>query len=167
MSKVRKDEILDRLIFSDALAEAYARPERQRREAACDHWPEPVLLERLAYLRKIAHFSQGEACETLREFPGYRMTLMVLLRSSERIPAPDRAHTYHILEGRATLTIGGRSGGEQTVGTGELGGNLNPDQEVRPLKRGDVTHVTPGTPHQFELTGVTVMSALVTEVEIY
>jgi len=38
MIRMQKDEILERLLFSDGVAEAYARPEKESTEKGCDHW---------------------------------------------------------------------------------------------------------------------------------
>lgn len=164
MSGPRKDEILERLVFSDALAEAYSRPERDPSAPSCDHWSGPVLLERLAYLRKLAHFSQGTASDTLRELPGYRVSLMVLTRSGDA--AMDEAHgiTVLVLDGRATLVSGGTLERARQVGPCEFAGSGIAGGESREVRRGDVVHLAPGAPHQFLISGEGRLGVLVTRV---
>lgn len=148
MSRVRKDEILERLVFSDAVVEAYARPERDLSEPACDHWSGPVLLERLAYLRKLAHFDQGMANDPLREFPGYSLSLLTLMRSGDAQVDEDHGTIMLVLDGRATLVSGGTLERARRVAPGELKGTSIAGGENRELRRGDAAHVAAGLPHQ-------------------
>lgn len=164
MSRLRKDEILERLVFSDGLIEAYAKPERARPEPGGDHWTGPVLLERIAYLRKLAHFSQGFAVDTVREFAGYSILLMVQVRSGDAVAGEKHGHTFIVLDGRATLVTGGTIVGARTVAEGEVRGSAISGGENRELRRGDVAHVAAGIPHQFLLSGDKSFSCLVLRV---
>lgn len=164
MSEMRKDEILDRLVFSEAALEAYARPENNRTEPAGDHWSRPILLERAAYLRKLARFGDGSETETIREFPGYKVILMVLLRSSDAVIHERCAHLLMVLDGQATLVTGGslerakRITPEETRGATICGG------VSRQLRTGDLAHLPAGTPHQVLLAGEKTLSCLVVRV---
>jgi mannose-6-phosphate isomerase-like protein (cupin superfamily) len=165
MAYMRKDEILERLVFSDELIEAYARPERDSTEPASDHWPGPVLLERVAYLRKLAHFGEGSASETIREFPGYNISLMALLRSGEAVVDEEHGLTFLVLDGRAALVSGGAVERARRVTTSELRGAAITGGEIREVRRGDIVHLAAGTPHQILISGDGRLAVLVTRVQ--
>ena len=158
---MQKDEILERLVFSDGVVEAYAKAETTRGEPAGDHWSRPVLLERVAYLRKLARFSEGSASETIREFPDYKLMLMVLLRSGDAVMQEEFAHVVTVVDGRATLVTGGTLERAKQVGRGETRGTGIRGGESRELRAGDVVHLAAGTPHQFLLSGDKSFSCLV------
>jgi mannose-6-phosphate isomerase-like protein (cupin superfamily) len=162
---MRKDEILDRLIFSDELIEAYARPERDRTEPASHHWSGPVLLERVAYLRKLAHFGEGSAKDTIREFPDYSISLMVLTRSGDAVVDEEHGLTFLVLDGRATLVSGGAVERARRVAASELRGAAITGAEIREVRRGDVVHLAAGTPHQILISGDGRLAVLVTRVQ--
>jgi len=161
MSRIRKDEILERLVFTDGLIEAYARPDRERTEPAGDHWTEPVLLERVAYLRKLAHFSQGVAWDTVREFAGYSILLMVLVRSGDALADKEHSHTFIVLDGRATLLTGRTLERPGTAAADELRVGDFVGLMTRELRRGDVEHIGAAIPHQFLLSGDKGLSCMV------
>lgn len=161
MNRPRKDEILERLVLSDGVVEAVARQEQERSEPAGDHWSGPVLQERAAYLRKLAHFSQGEARDMIREFAGYSMFLMVLLRSGDAMAAEKHGHIFLILDGGASLVTGGTIQRAETVAEGETRGTAISEGLKREVRRGDVVHVEAGIPHQFLLSGEKSLSCLV------
>jgi len=156
-----KDTILERLVISDGLAEAYVRPERERPEAAGDHWTGPVLLERVAYLRKLARFSQGASSETIREFAGYSIALMVLLRSGDCMVDEDHGRIFIVIDGSATLATG-ETAPAGTIGEGNVGGVAAGGN--RELRRGDVVHIAAGIPHQLLLAGEKSFSCMVIQV---
>jgi quercetin dioxygenase-like cupin family protein len=164
VSKPQKDEILDRLVFSDGLVETYARSERERSEPAGDHWTRPVLLERVAYLRKLAHFSDGSATDKIREFEGYSILLMVLVRSGDAVASDNHSHTFLVLDGRATLRTGGTLERLRTIAEGEAQGMGITQGTDRELQRGGLVHVAPGSPHQFLLSGDKSFSCMVIRV---
>lgn len=162
---MRKDEILDRLVFSEGAVEAYTRPENHRTEPAGDHWPRPVLLERSAYLRKLARFGEGSETETIREFPGYSMILMVLLRSSDAAIHEQFAHLLTVLDGHATLALGGTLEREKRISPQELRGTAIIGGVRRELRTGDVVNVPAGIPYQLLLAGEKTLSCLVVRVK--
>lgn len=161
MERWGKDEILERLVFSDGVAETYAKAGSPRTEPAGDHWSRPVLLERAAYLRKLARFSEGSASETIREFPGYSVGLMVLLRSGEAVVHRDDAVILTVLDGMATLVTGGDVQQTRSIGPGEMSGSGILGGSQQGLRAGDVVHLAAGTPHQFLLAGEKPVSCLV------
>jgi mannose-6-phosphate isomerase-like protein (cupin superfamily) len=169
MIRVQKDKILERLLFSDGVAEAYARPEKEETELGSDHWSDhwtrPVLLERVAYLRKRARFSEGSVCETIREFSGYSVMLSVLLRSGDAVVLEDISVILIVLDGHATLVIGGALEHSKRVGPGEIRGTAISGGSSRELRAGDLVHVAAGTPHQLLLAGDKTISCLVVRVK--
>lgn len=164
MVRMQKDEILERLVFSDGVVEAYAKTESTSKEPAGDHWSRPVLLERAAYLRKLARFSEGSASETIREFSGYSLMLVVLLRSDDPAIHETYGCTLTVLDGRAKMLTGGIIERTRRVGTGEIKGLAISGGAIRELYGGDVVHLPPGTPHQLLLTGDQTLSYLLLRV---
>jgi hypothetical protein len=162
---MQKDEILERLVFSDGVAEAYARPEKDSTEQGCDHWSRPVLLERVAYLRRLARFSEGSASDTIREFPGYSMMLSVLLRSGDAVLLEDVSVILIVLDGHSTLLTGGTLERSKQVSQGEFRGAAISGGSSRELRAGDLVHVAAGTPHQLLLGGDKTISCLVARVK--
>jgi mannose-6-phosphate isomerase-like protein (cupin superfamily) len=162
---MRKDEILDRLVFSDELLEAYSRPERDKNQSSGDHWSGPLLLERVAYLRKLAHFGDGSVSETIREFSGYSISLTVLSRSGDAVVEDHDDLTVLVLDGRATLVIGGNVEQTQKIAQTMIRGTAITDGSRRDLRRGDIIHLAAGTPHQFLISGEGKLSALVLRVQ--
>ncbi len=149
MNGMQKDDILGQLVFSDELVEAYARPERERTEPAGDHWTRPVLLERAAYLRKLARFSEGAASDTIRDFPGYSILLTTLLRSGDAVADAKHGYAFLVLDGSATVVTGGQVERARTIADGEVRGSAISGGASRELQRGDVAHIAAGIPHQF------------------
>lgn len=123
-----------------------ARHRNQPETRPVVHWTGPVLLERAAYLKKMARASEGWAEETIRESPGHRAMLVVRLRNSDAEMLEGVAQMFFVLEGRATMITGGviekprQSGPGQTSGIAIQGGS---HQELRP---GDVVHIAGGVP---------------------
>jgi mannose-6-phosphate isomerase-like protein (cupin superfamily) len=161
---MQPEELLARLIRSDD----DPAPIRQRDPAETRpsvHWTGPILLERAAYLRKMARASEGWAAETIRESPGHRAVLVVRLRNSDAEMLDGVAQMFFVLEGRATLITGGaiekprKAGPGQTTGSGIHGGT---HQELRP---GDVVHISGGVPVQVLVAGEKPFSCLVIQMQ--
>ncbi|HEY2471895.1 MAG TPA: hypothetical protein VGI45_29185 [Terracidiphilus sp.] len=169
MNRPQKDEILERLAFSDGVAEAYAKaestPTESRTEPSGDHWSRPVLLERAAYLRKLARFSEGSATETIREFPTYSLMLMVLLRSGDAVMHAEYSEILTVLDGHATLVTGGTMERARQVESGEIRGTAISGGASREVRIGDVIHLSAGTPHQLLIAGDKTLSCLVSRVK--
>ena len=161
---MQKDEILDRLVFSDAVAEAYAKMAPVSAVPSGDHWSRPVLLERAAYLRKLARLSEGWACETIRQFPGYSLMLMVLVRSGDAVIDENHADILSVLDGQAILATGGTLERPRRVSLGKTSGTAISGGSTRKLLAGDVIHLAPGVPHQLLLGGDRTISLLISRV---
>jgi mannose-6-phosphate isomerase-like protein (cupin superfamily) len=130
-----------------------------------DHWSHALLLERAAYLRKLARYGEGSASETLREYPQHAAMLSFRSRSGEAEVHDQFADLFIVLAGAATLVTGGSVAGARIVAPGETRGvsiNGGMQQNLRP---GDVAHVPAGTPHQMLLRGEDTVTCLVMKIQ--
>jgi uncharacterized RmlC-like cupin family protein len=113
-----------------------------------DHWTTSVLLERAAYLRKMAKFGDGSASEVLKEYPGHAATLLFRARSGDASMHESRAQVMLVLSGNATLVTGGRLAGHCTTSAGETRSSSIDGGVLQELRSGDVVHIPAATPHQ-------------------
>ncbi len=75
-------KILNELLGPDK--EMPPRPaSKDQRQPAADHWTRPILLERAAYLGKLARYGQGSASETIKQYPGHCAMLCFRSRNSD------------------------------------------------------------------------------------
>lgn len=142
---------LEKEILKDFALDEIA-PRLERRGPA-DHWAPHILLERAAYLRKMARAGNGSASETLREYPRHRAMLSFRSRSGEVEVHEKFADLFYVVAGAATLVTGGAVIGGRTLAPGETRGDAIEGGERRELKAGELAHVPPGTPHQMLLSG--------------
>src|SRR5579864_6462517 len=84
---------------------------RGEQPAAADHWTRPILMERAAYLAKLAKYSEGSATETIKEYPQHSVMLSFRSRNSEAEMHEHFAHIFLVLNGNATLLCGGTLAG--------------------------------------------------------
>jgi len=134
---------------------------RQNAAARLDHWASAVLLERAAYLRKLAAQGDGSAGETLAEYPGHCAMLSFRSRSGMAEVHENFADLFYVLEGRATMVTGGTLAGARTTNPGEIRGDSvegGARQEMRP---GDVLHIPAGLPHQVLVSGENTITSMV------
>src|SRR6202161_1116856 len=113
-----------------------------------DHWSPAVLLERAAYLRKLAKHGDGSASETLKEYPQHFAMLSFRSRDGEAEVHANFADLFCVLAGKATLVTGGTVSGARTIAPGETRGASIEGGTRRKLRAGDLIHVPAGTPHQ-------------------
>jgi mannose-6-phosphate isomerase-like protein (cupin superfamily) len=111
------------------------KPEQQK---AAEHWTRPILMERGAYLSKLARYGEGSASETIKEYPQHCVMLSVRSRNGDAEVHENFAHIFLVLDGNATLVSGGT-----LAGPGEIRDGVRYQ-----LRAGDVAHVPAGTPHQ-------------------
>ena len=130
-----------------------------------DHWAHAVLLERVAYLRKMAKYGDGTASETLKEYPQHFAMLLFRSRSGEAEVHERLADLFVVLSGTATLVTGGVVAGARTVAPGETRGASIEGGVSQTLRAGDVAHVPAGTPHQMLLKGEETIASLVMKVQ--
>ena len=130
-----------------------------------DHWTPPLLLERAAYLRKMAMHGDGSASETLKEYPQHFAMLSFRSRSGEVEVHERFADLFVVLSGAATLMTGGTVTGPRIVAPGETRGNSIEGGTPQYLRPGDVAHVPAGTPHQMLLKGDDTITCVVMKVQ--
>lgn len=158
------EEIMKQLLAgeSDVLERPVARTQRAPRFV--DHFTAPILLERAAYLRKLAKLGDGSASETLKEYPGHCTMLSVRLRSGVAELHEEFADLFFILDGRATLVTGGTIAHGKRTAAGEVRGSSIEGGSRQELRAGDVAHVAAGTPHQMLLAADKTLSCLVVKI---
>ena len=139
------------------------RPTRPRNPV--DHWSPPTLLERAAYLRKMARHGDGSASETLREYPQHAAMLSFRSRSGEAEVHEKFADLFYVLAGEATLVTGGSVVGARTVAPGETRGDSIEGGARQPLRAGDIAHIPAGTPHQMVLAGEKTITSFVLKMQ--
>ncbi|MGH9604565.1 MAG: hypothetical protein ACRD3N_02580 [Terracidiphilus sp.] len=113
-----------------------------------DHWPQHILLERAAYLRKLAKLGDGSASETLRDYSQHSAMLSFRSRDGEAEVHDGFADLFCVLAGAATLVTGGTVVCARTAGPGETRGDAIEGGVRQALRAGDLAHVPPGVPHQ-------------------
>ncbi len=140
---------------------------RRIKDAAphADHWPAAILLERAAYLRKLARHGDGQASETLKEYPQHAAMLSFRARDGVAELHENFADLFYVLDGRATLVTGGTVVGAETVGPGEIRGSSIEGGVRQELRAGDLAHVPAGVPHQMLLTGDKTFTSFVVKIE--
>jgi mannose-6-phosphate isomerase-like protein (cupin superfamily) len=130
-----------------------------------DHWSAAILLERAAYLRKLAKHGDGSASETLREYPSH--CAMLLFRSRDGVAEVHEnfADLFYVLDGRAAFITGGVVVGAESVGPGETRGSSVEGGARQELRGGDVAHVPAGLPHQMLVAAGQTVTCLVMKIQ--
>ena len=130
-----------------------------------DHWSPAVLLERAAYLKKMAKHGDGSASETLKEYPQHFAMLSFRSRDGEAEVHERFADLFCVIAGKATLVTGGVVIGARTVATGETRGTSIEGGTRQTLRAGDLAHVPAGTPHQMLVKAEDTITCLVMKVQ--
>jgi len=157
-------EPMEKAILKDiSLDEVGPAPQKSKNPA--DLWSPAVLLERAAYLHKLAKHGDGGASETLKEYPQHFAMLSFRSRSGEAEVHERFADLFVVLSGAATLVTGGAIPGARTVAPGETRGASIEGGIEQSLRPGDVAHVPAGTPHQMLLKGEDTFTSLVLKVQ--
>lgn len=159
------NRIFERILTSEESALAQTLREKSEDAAPADHWSMPVVLERAAYLRRLAKAGDGSASETLRSYQGHSIMLSVRLRSGIAEFHLRFADLFIVLEGRATLVTGGVIVHPREEAPGEIRGVEVQGGIQRELHAGDVAHVPAATPHQMLLSGDAGFTSLVMKIE--
>lgn len=159
-------EIWNRILQAEShVDQLAAKPRKKKREPAhSEHWASPVLLERAAYLRKMAKLSDGQASETLKEFAQHATMLSVRARDGEAELHKNFADIFFVLDGRATLVSGGVVVEPRTVGAGEVRGTSIDGGVQKELRAGDVAHVPAGVAHQMLVRGDKTFTSFVVKI---
>lgn len=130
-----------------------------------DHWTPAILLERGAYLKKLARAGSGEASETLREYPQHRVMLSFRSRNGEVEIHEKFADLFFVLSGAATLVTGGTVVNARVTAPGETRGDSIEGGNPQELRQGDVVHVPAGTPHQFLVSNERTVTCMVLKIQ--
>lgn len=166
MDKIAKD-ILKELLSAekDVAPPASARVGGKKPALHSDHWSAAVLLERAAYLHKLARQGDGSASETLKEYPRHCAMLSFRSRDGEAEAHENFADVFYVLEGRATLVTGGMVTDARLVKPGETRGSSIEGGVRQEMRAGDVAHVPAGLPHQMLVAGEQTVTCLVVKVQ--
>jgi len=143
------------------------KPARRKRtdSADADHWTPAILLERAAYLRELARAGDGQASETLREYPQHRAMLCFRSRNGEVEVHEKWADVFYVISGAAKLVTGGTVCGARQSGPGEIRGGAIERGTSRELRTGDLVHIPAGTPHQFLVSAEKTITCLVMKIQ--
>lgn len=142
-----------------------AGPKPRTPKNPVDHWTRAVLLERAAYLRRLAKYGDGAASETLREYPQHIAILLFRSRSGEVEIHERFTDLLCVLAGSATLVTENVMQGARVARPGETRGRSIEGGTRQKLRAGDLAHVPAGTPHQLLLTGEETITCLVMKVQ--
>ena len=167
MDKI-KNQILRELLPAEkdvAPPAVRGRAKGEKTALHLDHWTSAVLLERAAYLHKLARQGDGSAGETLKEYPRHCAMLSFRSRDGEAEAHENFADVFYVLEGRATLVTGGTVAGARLVKPGETRGTSIEGGTRQELRAGDVAHVPAGLPHQMLVAGEQTVTCLVMKVQ--
>ena len=156
------DKLAKEILKDVALEEIAPKVPKQ---TPVDHWPPAILLERAAYLKKLARFGDGSASETLREYPQHCAMLSFRSRDGEAEVHQNFADLFYVLAGAATLMTGGTLIRPRVVGPGETRGDSIEGGARQELKAGDVAHEPAGLPHQMLVAGEKSVTCFVIKVQ--
>jgi mannose-6-phosphate isomerase-like protein (cupin superfamily) len=157
-------DLVSKAILRDLALEENS-PKPRRPKSLVDHWSPAVLLERAAYLRKMAKLGDGSASETLKEYPQHCAMLSFRSRDGEVEMHERFADLFFVLAGKATLVTGGVVTGTRMVEPGETRGASIEGGARQALRAGDVAHVPACTPHQMMVRGDDTITCLVLKVQ--
>jgi len=155
---------LEKALLSDVNLDE-VRPKAPGDKNPVDHWSPAVLLERAAYLKKMAKHGDGSASETLKEYPRHCAMLLFRSRDGEAEMHERFADLFLVLAGKAILVTGGAIAGARTITPGETRGTSIEGGARQTLRAGDMAHVPAGTPHQMLVKAEEPFTALVMKVQ--
>jgi mannose-6-phosphate isomerase-like protein (cupin superfamily) len=138
---------------------------RAHSQNSVEHWSSVVLLERAAFLRKLARYSSGAASETVTEYSNHATMLCVCSRDGDAEVHQNFADFFFVLEGRATLLIGGSLTRAKTVALGEMRGIAIEGGTRQELRAGDAVRIPAGVPHQILIAGENTISCFVLKIQ--
>ena len=160
-------EIWKRLLRPEEDGLPIAAKARKHKDAAlhADHWSAAVLLERAAYLRKLAKAGDGQASETLQQYQQHAVMLSFRGRDGVAELHENFADLFIVLDGRVTLVTGGTVVGAETIAPGEIRGSSIEGGVEQPLRAGDIAHVPAGVPHHMLINGDKTFTSFVVKIE--
>jgi mannose-6-phosphate isomerase-like protein (cupin superfamily) len=156
------DNLAKQILKDVALEEIVPRIQKK---SPIDHWSPAILLERAAYLKKMARYGDGSASETLREYPQHIALLSFRSRDSEAEMYQNFAVVFFALAGTATLVTGGTLTHARLVEPG-LSRGASIDGGIRQeLKAGEIAHVPAGLPHQILVADEKTITCFVVKIQ--
>lgn len=162
-------EDLTKLILKELLpSEKMAPPpkgKKDKRDKYLEHLAAPILLERAAYLKKLARASDGSASEVLKRYPQHAIHLLVRSRNGGAELHDRFADLFFVIDGRAALLTGGTIVDAKVIEVGETRGSAIRDGVQQELRAGDLAHVPAGLPHQMLVSGDKFVTCLVVKIE--
>lgn len=153
-------DILSRQVLKDVALDEIV-PQPRRAPDPVHHWSTPVLLERAAYLRKMARAGNGVASETLHQYPQHTAELSFRARSSEVELDEEHAIQLYVLAGNATLLTGSAAAATQANMAEDAFASAAARASQKELRTGDVVHLPAGMPYQVLVTGEKSITCLV------
>jgi mannose-6-phosphate isomerase-like protein (cupin superfamily) len=151
-------------ILRAVMGEEPEPPKKKKRNDPAQHWTPAVLLERVAYLRKLARAGDGQASETIGEYPQHKAMLSFRSRSGEAEVHDEWADLFVVLAGAATMVVGGTVVGARQIAPGETRGEAIEGGVQQEMRAGDVLHVPAKTPHRVLLSGDKTIASLVIKI---
>jgi mannose-6-phosphate isomerase-like protein (cupin superfamily) len=130
-----------------------------------DHWPQAVLLERAEHLRELAAQGDGQASETLSDYPGHKAMLSFRAHDGVVEFHQNFADLFCVVDGAATLITGGEIIDPTTVAPGEIRGASIAGGERQLLRAGSIAHVAAAVPHQLQIGSGGTFTAFVLKIE--
>jgi hypothetical protein len=130
-----------------------------------DHWSPAILLERAAYLKKMARYGDGSAGETLREYPQHTVMLSFRGRDGDAEMYQNFAVLFCVLAGNATLLSGGTLVRARRIEPGLSRGDSIDGGFRQELKAGEIAHVPAGLPHQILVAGEKTITCFVIKIQ--
>jgi hypothetical protein len=137
---------------------------RAQKHSPVDHWSPPILLERAAYLKKLARYGDGTATETLRDYPQHTAMLSFRSRDGEAEMHQDYAMLLCILAGSATLLTGGTLARARIVKPGVSRGDSIDGGTRLELRAGEIAHIPTGLPHQILVAGEKTVTCFIVKI---
>jgi len=157
--------ILRELLAPEEKLGPHKERHREERPDAVDHFSMPVLMERVAYLRKLAKLGDGSASETLKDYPQHAVMLLYRSRSGIAEVHERFADLFFVLDGRAALITGGMAVNAKAIAPGEIRGDSIEGGALQELRAGDLAHVPAGVAHQMIVSGEKAISCLVLKIQ--
>jgi mannose-6-phosphate isomerase-like protein (cupin superfamily) len=162
MDPVSKD-ILSQLLPAEK--EILSPAGSRQRLSHLDHWSPAILLERAAYLAKLAKHSDGAASETLKQYPRHSTMLSFRSRDGFAEVHENFADIFVVLDGRATLVTGGTVVAARLIAPGETRGDAIEGGASQELRAGDLAHVPAGRPHRMLVAGGQTFTSFVVKIQ--
>ena len=129
-----------------------------------DHWSPAVLLERAAYLRKMAKYGNGSASDIIKDFSHYSVVLSFQGRTGDAQLHENHTCIIHVLSGTAKLVTGGRLTRPTPAEMGDSRGDSIENGSQQELRQGDIVHMPAGVPYQFLITAEKAITFLMVKI---